>query len=226
MGLAGSVHCVAMCGATSAAAVGACGGARPLPSWLGFHLGRLLGYAAAGAVAAGSVSALATLGQRSPAFRPIWLMAHLGLLALGLFLVWQGRQPAWLARLGRQGPRTAQASATGWQVIRGPIQSAAAGTAWVAWPCGLLQSALLVAALANGPLGGAAVMAAFALGSALALGLGSVWWLRFSRAQGPSGWGARADVWVTRLSGAALAAASAWALGHGVWTRFLAWCAT
>ena len=31
--------------------------------------------------------------------------------------------------------------------------------AWAAWPCGLLQSALLLAALASGPAQGAAVMA-------------------------------------------------------------------
>ena len=45
------------------------------------------------------------------------------------------------------------------------------GRLWVAWPCGLLQSALVVAALANTAWGGAAVMAGFAAASAAGLSL-------------------------------------------------------
>ena len=82
MGLAGTVHCVAMCGASSAAAVSACGAGRSV--WTGFHLGRVLGYAAAGALAASSVSALAELGRLSPALRPLWGLAHMAALVLGI----------------------------------------------------------------------------------------------------------------------------------------------
>ena len=52
MGLAGTPHCLAMCGAACTAAAGG-GRARNL---LPFHLGRLVAYAAAGAVAAASIS--------------------------------------------------------------------------------------------------------------------------------------------------------------------------
>ena len=82
MGLAGTVHCVAMCGATSAAAVRTCAAARPRIGWPAFHLGRLAGYALAGAVAASSVAGLAQLGQWSPALRPLWTLAHLAAMAL------------------------------------------------------------------------------------------------------------------------------------------------
>lgn len=219
MGLAGTVHCVAMCGASSAAVVRGCGGGRP--TWMGFHLGRVLGYAAAGALAASSVSALGSLGQWSPALRPLWVLAHVAALALGIWLLWMGRQPAWLDRLGRDGHRSGP-DAHGWQTMRGPAKALGAGVVWVAWPCGLLQSALVVAALANGPVGGAAVMGVFALASSVALGAAPALLLRW--------WGSRAAMeggvttWAVRLSGAALAGASAWALGHDLWVRVAAYC--
>lgn len=221
MGLAGSVHCVAMCGAPSAAVVRGCASARPVGAQLGFLAGRLLGYAVAGALVAGSVAVLAQLGQWSPALRPLWTLAHLAALALGLWLLWQGRQPAWMDRLGRNGARPASGAGV-WQRIKGPVRAVGIGSLWVAWPCGLLQSALMVAALANSPSSGALVMAAFALSSSLALGLAPAIWLRLVSADG--GRGAMLTKWVTRLSGAALAAAAAWALGHDLWVRIAAYC--
>ncbi|MCO5979183.1 sulfite exporter TauE/SafE family protein [Ideonella oryzae] len=220
MGLAGTVHCVAMCGASSAAVVGVCGGGRS--AWAGFHVGRVLGYAAAGALAASSVSALGELGRLSPALRPLWGLAHMAALALGIWLMFTGRQPAWLDRLGRGGLRST-AMSDGWQVVRGPGKALGMGALWVAWPCGLLQSALVVAALANGPVGGAAVMTVFALGSSVALGTVPALFVRWL--------GGRANLveagvmsWVVRLSGVALTAASAWALGHDLWMRVAAYC--
>jgi uncharacterized protein len=227
MGLAGSVHCVAMCGAASAAAVRTCGGQRLGWNWAGFHLGRLLGYAAAGAVGAASVAVLARLGTWSPALRPLWVMAHMLALGLGLWLLWQGRQPAWLDRLGRDGGHQINAASlgapqSGWHRMVGPGRAAAVGSVWFAWPCGLLQSALMVAALANTPLRGAAVMAVFALASSLALGVGPLLWVRWlGRGSHREG---RLTVMVVRVSGAALALASTWALGHDLFERFAAWC--
>lgn len=215
MGLAGSPHCLAMCGAACAAAGSGRRGLLP------FHLGRLIAYSAAGALAAASVGSLAVLGQAVTGLRPLWTLVHIAALALGLFLLWQGRQPAWMVRLGRT--RTQLPSRSGpWQVIQGPARSAGIGLAWVAWPCGLLQSALLVAALANTPWRGALVMAGFAGASAAGLLLGPALWWRLS------GGRANASAWSTktavRWAGAALMLASAWALGHGLWTRAMAWC--
>lgn len=217
MGLAGSVHCVAMCGAPSAGLVRACGGARPGASQAMFLLGRLLGYGVAGMLAASSVAVLARLGQWSPALRPLWTLAHMAALALGLWLLWQGRQPAWMERLGRGSDRPSTAPSE-WQRISGPVRATGVGLVWFAWPCGLLQSALMVAALANSPLGGAAVMVSFAVASSPALALAPALWLKWV-----SG-GVRMTMWVTRLSGAALAAAAAWALGHDLWVRIAAYC--
>jgi hypothetical protein len=219
MGLAGTPHCLAMCGAACTAATG--GGRGGL--LLVFHLGRLVAYAAAGGVAAASVGTLATLGQAVGALRPLWTLVHMAALVLGLYLLWRGRQPGWMERLGHaRGQSVAHRGSDRWQVIRGPARSAGLGLAWVAWPCGLLQSALLVAALANTPTSGAMVMAGFALASAAGLVLGPALWRRLSGRSG--GTAVISASGAVRLAGAALALASAWALGHGLWMRVLAWC--
>ncbi len=219
MGLAGTPHCLAMCGAACTAATG---GGRP-GRLVAFHAGRLLAYALAGAVAAASVGSLAALGQAVGALRPLWTLVHMAALTLGLYLLWQGRQPAWMERLGRiRGQDVPHRPGERWQAVRGPGRSAGVGLAWVAWPCGLLQSALLVAALANTPAAGAAVMAGFALASAAGLLLGPALWWRLSG--GRPGRAAASPVMAVRWAGAALALASAWALGHGLWMRVLAWC--
>lgn len=213
LGVAGAPHCAAMCGPASAAVQRGCGRAAG-----SFHLGRLLGYSVAGAVAASSVGLLAQLGQLSPVLRPLWTLLHAAVLALGLWLLWQGRQPAWMENLGsrRLAP---QAAAGGWQRLHGPARAGFAGMAWVAWPCGLLQSALVVAALANSAWGGAAVMAGFAASSAAGLSLAPWALARLGRGASLS-----INTWAVRGAGAALAAASAWALGHGVWQRVIDYC--
>ena len=226
LGLAGTPHCLAMCAAACTAATG---GGKP---WrlLSFHLGRLLAYAAAGALAAASVGSLARLGQAVAALRPLWTLLHIAALGLGLYLLWQGRQPAWMARMGRRrADAVRHRQGERWQAITGPARSAGLGLAWVAWPCGLLQSALLVAALANSPAAGAAVMAGFAVASAAGLLIGpALWWrlaqLRTAGGDSPSLGTARSGSQAVRWAGAALALASAWALGHGLWLRVAAWC--
>lgn len=227
LGLAGSVHCVAMCSAPSAAAVRACaGGGRARDTWSAFHVGRLISYALAGAVAAASVGALARWSSWSPALRPLWTLLHVAALALGLWLLVRGRQPEWLERIGRGTRRTAAPAGDGWQRMHGPVKGGAAGLAWAAWPCGLLQSALMVAALANSAAGGAVVMGVFAVASAPALGLAPWLWGRWASGQGASAQilSARVNSGAVRAAGGLLAAASAWALGHDVIRQAIAFC--
>ena len=220
LGVAGAPHCVAMCGAACTAIVPP---GQRAASWA-FHATRIAGYAVAGALAASSVNLLASLGELSPALRPLWTLAHAAALALGVWLMWHGRQPAWLENLGRGAQRAAaRPDASGWQKLKGPTRAAAAGSVWFAWPCGLLQSALVVAALANTAASGAAVMGAFALTSGAGLALGPWLWLRLGGRAGASSAGA---VWATRAAGALLAVASGWALGHGLWMDWQAYCAT
>jgi len=250
LGLAGAPHCTAMCAAPCAAVVGR--GAGRAGS-VAFHAARILGYAAAGAVAAGGIATLGLLAQAAPMLRPLWALVHAGLFVLGLWLLWQGRQPALLAQFGR----AAQPSlaAAGWQPIGSPVpqrvaqmavmggaapargssaggggergarsgawRAGLAGGLWFAWPCGLLQSALLVAALSNTALGGAAAMGAFAVASSAGLLLAPLVWQRLGRAG--SG---RAEAWALRAAGLLMAALSGWALTEGLWHRFAEFCAT
>lgn len=217
LGLAGAPHCTVMCSAPCAAAVGAGGKG----SSAAFHVARIAGYAVGGAAAAYSVTALAAWATFSPAFRPLWTLLNAAALVLGAWLLWRGRQPAWLARLGRI-PPSAAARAGGWQAVRMPLRAAGAGAAWVAWPCGLLQSALVVAALSSSAASGAATMAVFAVASAPGLVAGP-WAMRRLLA----GRGAVArEAWAARCAGLMLLGASSWALGHQLGPQVAAFCRT
>ena len=216
MGLAGLPHCAVMCAAPCAAV--ARGGAASQAS---FQIARVAGYAAGGALAAWSVGALREGLSLAPVLRPLWTLLHLAALACGLWMLWRGQWPAWLQR--RTPPVMQHAGA--WQrIVIVPARSACAGALWIAWPCALSQSALLVAALASTPGQGAAAMAVFAAASSPALWLGPALMKRFERMPGGNGVAAAA-VWPVRAAGALVAAGSASALLHGLWARFVAWCA-
>jgi uncharacterized protein len=216
LGLAGTPHCAVMCGAACTAAAGP-GGAR---ASITFQATRLLGYAAAGAVVAVGVGALAALAQVSPALRPFWTLLHVAALALGLWLLWHGQQPAWMSALGRTPtPAPTLATPAGWSPVQMPVRAAVAGSAWVLMPCGLLQSALLLAALTGTAQSGALAMAAFAMASSAGLLLAPWIWQQL-RQRGARPW----DRWLTRAAGLMLAGASSWALGHGLWQRVAAYC--
>lgn len=226
MGVAASPHCVAMCGAPCAALTSGC-----RRSASGFHVGRLLGYMAGGAVAAGSVSLLAAWSQTAPALRPLWMLLHLAFFALGAWWLLTGRQPDFMKRGGAvpavanglvpvSFARTRQRTWRAWL----------AGAAWVAWPCGALQAALLLSALANSPQGGALVMAAFAIGSMPALAMAPWVWSRWQALRGAAASNSAATSAAEvatlgfRVAGASLLLASGWVLTHGLWQRFAAWC--
>jgi sulfite exporter TauE/SafE len=209
MGIAGGPHCIAMCGAACAAIGRPAAGKRTdnRALWL-FQMGRLAGYSAMGAFAAASMQGLGWLSVHSAALRPVWSLLHVAAGLLGLMLLLQARQPLWL-ELGAHRV---------WSRIRStlnrpdkPANSAAPlvlGAAWALLPCGLLYSALLVAALSANAAQGAGVMALFAVGSGLSLMAGPWLWLRL---RGPG-----SGQWAIRLAGGALLASSAWALWMGL----------
>ncbi|CAN5154600.1 sulfite exporter TauE/SafE family protein [soil metagenome] len=238
IGLAGGPHCVVMCGAGYAGITR--GKAKVM---LSLQLGRLVGYSLAGALVAGSVSGLASLGDAAPLMRPLWTLLHVAAVALGLYMLWSGSVPGWLAELGRRGvvpggaapalvpadalvpanapaswPANVAARADGSVPLRffprmaPSARAAGIGLCWAAMPCGLLQSALIVAALASGPVQGAGVMAGFALASGVSLWLGPSLWVRLGRLAGP----VAASTLPMRLAGGLLAAGSVFAIVHGL----------
>lgn len=225
MGVAATPHCAAMCGTPCAALTQGCG-----RSAAGFHVGRLLGYMVGGAVAAGSIAALAAWSQAAPALRPVWTLLHLGLLALGLWWVFTGRHIGWMQRRAAAPvPVSVPVQVTGREGgvrrLGRPAKATLAGLAWVAWPCAALQAALLLAALASSAVGGALVMGAFVVGSAPALAIGPWAWTRW-RASGLAVRLGPADAsgLGLRVAGVGVALGSGWALTHGLWQRVAAWC--
>lgn len=214
MGLAGGPHCVAMCGA-ACAGIGQAAGARGKTALAAFQCGRVVGYAALGALAAASLQGLGWLTVQSAALRPVWSLFHVAAVLLGLTLLLSGRQPLWLDAAGRR--IWTQARSVGRMHAAAPF---ALGALWALLPCGLLYSALLVAALAGGPWQGALVMALFSVGTSVAMVLAPWLWLRL-RAVRPDG-----AAWGVRLAGAALAATAAWGLWMGLVHNTAPWCAT
>lgn len=213
MGIAGGPHCVAMCGAACAGISRGASGQQSTPALLTFQAGRLAGYALFGAFAAGSVQGLAWLGTNTAVIRPVWTMFHVAAMLLGLVLIWQARQPAWLDGLAQGVWRKAR------PVLGrlGPRAPAVLGVAWALMPCGLLYSALMVASLSADALEGAMIMALFSAGTSLSLTIGP-WLLLRLRGNGSGGWG-------IRLAGIALAATSGWALWMGITNPTGLWCA-
>ena len=222
MGLAGGPHCVAMCGAACAGVGQAAGPRRGAALW-GFQAGRLAGYAALGGLAAASVQGIGWLGAHSAALRPLWTLMHVGALVLGLLLLLRARQPLWLD-LPARGL---------WRRMRrfggtrsGPLLM---GAMWSLLPCGLLYSALLVAALAGDPWAGAGTMALFAIGSGLWLLTGPWLWLQLASRGWRSADGGAAQMrgeWGVRLAGGALVLSAGWMLVGGTASgrAFMAWC--
>jgi sulfite exporter TauE/SafE len=259
MGLAGGPHCVAMCGVACAGlARAARGGVRTvqepihfqagasgaspvevssatsasdLPFVLFFQLGRVLGYAALGGLAAASMQGLGWLTVHSAALRPLWSLLHIAAIALGLVLLWRAAQPVWLEQgaqaLWRRVQRFMHRRSSSDDGLGGRGARASLlliGSLWALLPCGLLYSALLIATLTGQAWQGAAVMALFALGTAVSMTLGPWLWLRLGQ-----GAAQRNPVWQNlgvRLAGLALVLSSAWALWMGLAHDTAPWCVT
>lgn len=162
-GLAGGVHCAAMCGgiATGFSSMGP----RDLRYVLEPNFGRVLGYAIAGAVAGGIGSGIVTVARSE------WLVIGLR-LAAGLVLVVVS-----LRLLDRRGRLSFLTSTGGgaWNRLR-PLQRhllpanthtkrIALGVLWGWLPCGLSTTMLTAAWLQADVRNGAMTMAAFGLGT-------------------------------------------------------------
>ncbi len=168
-GLAGSVHCLGMCGGI-AGALGMAGGAgqhrlRGSVNALAYNLGRVGSYMLIGAIAAGLIAlggAALSLTHWAGALR---LATALILLAIGFQLAfnWSG-----LRRIEQLGGRVWQKLAPlarRFMPPRTPFHALALGALWGWLPCGLVYTLVLAAAVSGDPLTGAAIMLAFGLGT-------------------------------------------------------------
>lgn len=167
IGLAGSPHCLGMCGGIAGslgAATGAGSQRRGLLA-LTYNLGRLCSYTLMGALFALLV-ALLGLGISRPEWGFVLRLATgLVLLAVAAHLLidWSGlrRIEAVGARVWRViGPRAQRLLP-----VRSAPQALALGALWGWLPCGLVYTVLVAAAVSGDPLVGAGIMFAFGLGT-------------------------------------------------------------
>ncbi|HHH39968.1 MAG TPA: sulfite exporter TauE/SafE family protein [Sedimenticola sp.] len=170
-GLLGGVHCVGMCGGIVGAltfglpperrnSVGAV-----MPFQLAYNLGRVSSYVVAGAL-------MGALGMLLAQVLPVYYAQRLLLGVAGVFMILLGLYLAgwWLAlnRVEQWGShlwRRLEPLGRRLLPVRTPRQALLIGLLWGWIPCGLVYSMLINAVAAGSALKGAAVMAAFALGT-------------------------------------------------------------
>ncbi|MDP3668139.1 MAG: sulfite exporter TauE/SafE family protein [Telluria sp.] len=182
VGLLGSVHCAGMCGgivgAFSAAPTpaarsfpvavvtrGASGALDSALRVLAYNSGRIGSYAAAGALAGAVGGGAVTLSGLPAAQAGLFWLANLMLVALGLYLMDAWRGLAQLEALGRALWRRLQPLMKFVMPLDSPLKLLAVGALWGWLPCGMVYSVLLTAMLSGSAGAGAAVMAAFGLGT-------------------------------------------------------------
>ncbi len=171
VGLAGSGHCLGMCGGiVGALSFGLPEAVRSRPVALApylllYNAGRIASYALAGALAGGIGATVTGLAGPDTARLAGRVLSGGFMLALGLYVAgwWPG-----LARLERWGGvvwRRIEPFARRRLPVRSPAQALAAGLAWGWLPCGMVYSALVLALTSGDAATGAGVMTAFGLGT-------------------------------------------------------------
>lgn len=210
LGVASSLHCLAMCGGIAGALAMRARqhSARPAVialHTLGHQAGRIAGYGVFGALAGALGHALAAALAAWHAAYLLRAAAAAFVIALGLQLILGrpllgaveragGRLWQWLTPLTRRANRN---GLSGTLLI---------GIVWALMPCGLVYSMLAIAALTASPIAGAALMLLFGAGTLPAV-LGGSLLISCARSRLPAG---RALV---RSAGALL-------LTFGLWTAY------
>ena len=174
MGLMGSVHCIGMCGgivgaltlpmaaATRTIEIKAHTG-RSLP--LFYNLGRISSYTLAGALAGAVSFAWFDVTQLDRVATAGRVIGGGFMLALGLYLGgwWHGL--GMLERVGTKAWRHIEPLGRRVLPPRRPLHAYALGLVWGWLPCGMVYAALGAALASGSSINGAAVMAAFGLGT-------------------------------------------------------------
>jgi hypothetical protein len=181
-GFAGGAHCAAMCGPLVGVACGAGGGRHGQP-WLArafaYNSGRIASYVAAGAMAG-------ALGTAGVALRGGPALQEALVIVMSIALLFMAAYIGGAARIVRG---IESAGAVLWRRIEPLSRGLLPATTWprafglgLIWgwlPCGMVYLALVAAFASGGPLEGAAVMAAFGLGTLP--NLLAIWaWFRYA----------------------------------------------
>ena len=163
VGLLGGTHCVGMCGGIVGAL--SMGVTARWSMHLAYNSGRILSYAAAGAIAGALGAAGLGLEGQVPARLILYLLANLMLIALGFYLLGLTRALAFTERAGQRLWRRLQPLTKRYLPARNVRQAFPLGLLWGWLPCGLVYSALASALTAGSAGRGAALMLAFGLGT-------------------------------------------------------------
>jgi sulfite exporter TauE/SafE len=170
VGLAGSGHCIGMCGGVSAALSMAIPPEKQhfwgrLGYLLNYNLGRILSYVVAGALVGGLLATTSELGAGKHAIAGLRLVAAILMIALGLYLAgwWQGI--LLLERIGARLWPHIKPLAGKFLPFTSAWQAFPFGMVWGWLPCGLVYSMLTWSAAAGSAGGGALIMFCFGIGT-------------------------------------------------------------
>ena len=163
VGLLGGTHCVGMCGGI--VSVLSMGVTARWSMHFAYNSGRILSYAAAGAIAGALGAASMGLEGQVPARLILYFIANLMLVALGLYLLGVTKALAFTERAGQQLWRHVQPLTRRFLPARSVAQAFPLGLLWGWLPCGLVYSALASALTAGSATRGGLMMLAFGLGT-------------------------------------------------------------
>jgi sulfite exporter TauE/SafE len=166
-GLLGSGHCFGMCGGIAGslgALSGGSGRSLALPA-LQFNLGRMLGYAVLGALAAGILGAAGEIMALKPFGKWLRGLTALMVLLIGLRFLLDWRGVDVIERGGAGLWKRVMPFAVRISQRRDWIGRLGLGVCWGFLPCGLVYTVLMTAASTGQALSGAATMFAFGLGT-------------------------------------------------------------
>lgn len=169
-GFFGSTHCLGMCGAIVVLFEGQ--GSLEAGRWLRrilYNTGRLCFYMLLGAIAGLGGAVITQLAGVAAGLTILRIVAGLLVIALGLNLLFDWRFLAWLERSGAMLWKRVSPLARHVLPVTTPERAILAGFLWGALPCGLVYSAVSIAATTGNAAGGALVMLAFWLGTVPAL---------------------------------------------------------
>ena len=160
-GLLGSGHCFGMCGGI-AAGLGAMSKGRAIMPAMQFNLARLSSYAVLGLLAASLLGGLSDLKQAGRIFR---LLTAAMIFMIGLKFLFDFRGLEFIERGGASLWKKVMPLAIRAGNRQDWIGRLLLGALWGLIPCGLVYTILLTAASTANPLGGAATMLAFGIGT-------------------------------------------------------------
>ncbi len=171
-GFFGSTHCIGMCGAIVVLFEDQLAKGDRTRNWslrVIYNLGRFATYASLGAIAGAAGALLASAVGIAAGLLFLRLVAGLLVIAIGINLLGAWRFTDWLERAGARLWRGLSPLARYVLPVTTPLRAAGAGLLWGALPCGLVYSAVAMAATTGTPWQGALVMFAFWLGTLPAL---------------------------------------------------------